>query len=271
MKISNKWVIIGLFIILSFSTNLLVSIADAYEFKADFRLVPPDMVYVNNVPAGPIREIVDFAVKRAGHTIVWKTAPWKRTQLMASQGMIDILVRHSMNDKRRPFLSPILMGYQIREVIFVTSPNKEVEIKSFEDLQKFKIGQHRGYFYATQYNEADNINRHIVNSHRQLEKLLKIGRVDAVVMTSGLKGDLELLLSIPGTKIADYKIIFLNARYSSIPIKSPAIKYLDQISVEFFKMRRSGEMTQIMEKYGAKPYFQDFTTKESKAQEALVK
>lgn len=78
MKISNKWVIIGLFIILSFSTNFLVSIADAYEFKADFRLVPPDMFYVNNVPTGPIREIVDLAVTRAGHTIVWKTASdWK--------------------------------------------------------------------------------------------------------------------------------------------------------------------------------------------------
>lgn len=62
-------------------------------------------------------------------------------------------------------------------------------------------------------------------------------------MTSDLKGDLELPLSIPGTKIADYKMIFLNGRYSSIPIKFPAIEYLDQISVEFFKIRKSGEMT----------------------------
>lgn len=67
------------------------------------------------------------------------------------------------------------------------------------------------------------------------------------------------------------EMTFINARYCSIPKKSPLIKYFDQISVEMFKLRRSGEMTNIMKKYGAIPFIQDFTTPESKKQELLLK
>ncbi|MEH6651369.1 MAG: hypothetical protein V7707_15180 [Motiliproteus sp.] len=144
---------------LFFAICCLANIAQAYEFKADFRHVPPDMTYINDVPAGPIREIIDLAVTRAGHTIEWRTVPWKRTQKVASQGKTDLLVRHSMNDERRKFLSPIIMGHQIREVVFITAPNKEVIIHSFADLQNYTIGQHRGYLYAPQFDQASNLKR----------------------------------------------------------------------------------------------------------------
>jgi polar amino acid transport system substrate-binding protein len=266
----NKWIFVTFFLALNIVPNFQ-SLANVYKFKADFRLVPPDMFYVDNVPAGPIREIVDLAVTRAGHQIVWKETPWKRTQEMAAHGQTDILVRHSMNDQRSTFLSPILMGYQEREMVFVIAPNKDVVIEKFEDLQKYNIGQQRGYFYAPQYNAAKNINKTTVNRHEQLIKLLEIGRVDAVVMTSDLKNDIDLLLSVKGAKVAGYKMTFFNGRYCSIAKKSPAIKYVNEISAEIFKLRKSGEMTKIMNMYGSKPFIQDFTTQESKAQELLIK
>ena len=250
-------------VFLSNSTN-------AYEFKAHFRHVPPDMTYIDNVPAGPIREIIDLAVTHAGHTVVWKTVPWKRTQKVALQGKTDLLVRHSMNGERQRYLSPIINGHQIREVIFITAPNIKVVIDSFEDLQKYTIGQHRGYLYAPQFDQADNLKREIANEHRQLVQMLKRGRVDAVVMTTDLKGDIELLLAVEGAKISTYRMLFANKRFCSIPVNSPAIAYFDQISTEIFKLRRSGEMSDIMKKHGAEPYLQDFTTPESKAQEALI-
>ncbi|MEH6651370.1 MAG: hypothetical protein V7707_15185 [Motiliproteus sp.] len=100
--------------------------------------------------------------------------------------------------------------------------------------------------------------------------MLERGRVDAVVMTNDLKGDIELLLAVEGAKISPYQMLFVNKRFCSIPINSPAMEYFDQISSQIFKLRRSGEMAEIMTKHGAEPYLQDFTTPESQAQEALA-
>ena len=244
----------------------------AYEFNADFRLVPPDMTYQNEQPYGPIKEIVDLAIKRANHTIIWHSlVPWKRTQVMAKQGRTDILVRHSMNTARNAFLKPILIGYQQREIVFLKAPNKKIKLESFYDLENYTIGEHRGYFYYNTYNESKNLKRTPLNTHEQLFKMLEAGRIDLLIMNKDSKGDLKKALAIPGVKIAKYKVTFLNPRYCSIPLKSPAIKYFNEISNEFFKMRRSGEINQILLRHNALPFIQDFTTAESKAQEALLK
>lgn len=258
--------LLGYFCILLSAYNL-----QAYEFRADFRVVAPDMVYSEGKPAGPIKELVTLALKRAGHSITWEAIPWKRTQHRAELGKMDFLVRHSMNDKRRGYLKPILMGYQKRQVVFLTSPKKDVHITKFSDLQNYTIGQIRGYFYAPQYNDADSISKLDFNDYQQLGRVLAVGRVDAIIVNSDSKSDLEMLLSIPGVKMASYQMTLLNGRYSSIPIKSPAIKFYKQISAEFFKLRQSGEMTQILKQYGSKPFEQDFSTRESQEQEAFTK
>lgn len=257
---------LGCFFILLLACNV-----QAYEFKADFRVVAPDMVYFNNQPAGPIKELVELAIKRAGHSISWQAIPWKRTQHRAELGKVDLLVRHSMNEKRREYLKPILMGYQKRQVTFLTAPNKDIRIHQFDDLKKYTTGQIRGYFYAPKYNNAHNLKKLNFNDYQQLGRVLEVGRVDAIIINSDSKHDLEMLLAIPGVKVAPYEMTFLNGRYSSIPINSPAEKYFKEVNAEFFRLRQSGEMTKILNQYGAKPFEQDFTTLESQSQEAMFK
>ncbi|GAA5315351.1 MAG: transporter substrate-binding domain-containing protein [Candidatus Pelagadaptatus aseana] len=269
-KCNTSTTIAGLSKKLALLLLLFCSHSSAAELNAHFRSVPPDMFFKGNQPAGPIKEIAELALSRAGHSIHWQAVPWKRTQFMARAGNTDLLVRHSMTPEREQYLAPILIGYELRNVLFVKAPGKTIRVKHFKDLKQYRIGQRRGHFYARDFNDANNLNRELVNNHEQLVRMLQAGRIDLAVINDSEQGDLEALLAIDGSAIAEYKISYFNGRYCSIPLKSPAYAFFDDINREFFAMRASGEITEIMQRHGAEPFIQDFSTPESKAQQALA-
>ncbi|MCE2571878.1 substrate-binding periplasmic protein [Motilimonas eburnea] len=243
----------------------------AYELNGHFRSRPPAMIVESQTVSGPVHDAIVQALAIAGHTVKWTVVPWKRTQKMAEHGLVDFLPRHSMNEERAKFLLPILMGYRKREVLFVVAPGKQIKVQHFSDLQGHVIGQRRGSFYAPLYNDANNLLKLSVNSYEQLLQMLEIGRVDLAIVLSDNIEFKERLLAIPGATLADFRITLLAGRYSSIPINSPAAEFYEQINAAFFNMRKSGEMDAIFKLHGLPPLHQDFTTPESKAQEAMLK
>ena len=228
-----------------------INAAYAETFIAHCRDRPPELVPTNPGCSGPIADIIEIAVGKLGHQVEWHLVPWIRTIKIAEHGEVDIIPRHSMNDKRRTFLYPATYGYETRNVYYMVHSDSQTKIERFDDLIGLTIGARRGSFYSKTFNESTDLTKRFYNSDEQLLLLLKAKRIDVAIVSSGQNED--TYRNEPEVRQAKYVDTFYNGRYISISKKSPMAKYQAEFIAIIDEMRASGEVGEIFKKYNLPP------------------
>jgi len=257
------------YIFIIFIGVILPSSADT--FVGHVRHRPPWVIVESGNFSGPVLKIIEISLARQGHKITWLDIPWVRTLNMAKNGgHVDILPRHSMTSERYDYLLPILYGYRKRKLYYFSRKESDIQINKFEDLQKYMVGQIRGSFYSHKYNNSNFSKRIEVNVLEQLVAMLTHGRIDIVVISEA-QGHISHFKNNPNFRQLDYKEIFFNGRYFSIPKHSPMAKFYDDINDEINKMRENNEINKIFSQYSLEEPIQAYTDEDIKNRKLLNK
>ncbi|MFT6905778.1 MAG: polar amino acid transport system substrate-binding protein [Oleiphilaceae bacterium] len=234
---------------------LLCCSVKAENFIGHCRDRPPELLADGAHCTGPAAEMIETMLARLGHSISWHDVPWPRTLITAKEGGVDLLVRHSMNSDREQFLDAIPYGYRTREVAFYYKEDKELTFNNWKDLTNYRLGVRRASHYSDSFQEnREFLDLTVVASTSQLAKMLIYDRIDIMLVSSDRAEDIEAVESIKGSiKKAEFKVINYNGRFISMPKKSPMIKHFGSLRAEMLKMRKSGEVSAIYQKYNVSP------------------
>ncbi len=253
---------------------LFVSIAKAKIIVA-LQDRPPQLSINNGEFSGPIYEIAKKLVQGINEDLHFQPVLWSRALRLAELNEDLLLIRHSMTDSRQNFLLPIIYGFEKRKVHFYKNKDSNFNIKSIEDLKKYKIGYRRASFYFPEFQNFDKRNLHALDTDEQLLKMVANKRVDLVIFNDHAiyKEKLERL-NDPRLKNSitpiNFFYSFTNPRFFSVPKGSNlSKKFYTDLNCTMLMLRKSGLIKSIFEKYHITPPFQMYNDKYSKAQISL--
>lgn len=244
------------------------------ELHISIHDIKPIAYLENGVFKGPMIKIVDQLLKDLNIKGQYQLIPWIRTLESARNGFQTLIVRHSMNEDRKKFLKPILIGFVNREVRYIKKRNSSVKVKKFEDLKSYRIGVKNSYFYSNKFNSSSLKKTHVKNDV-QILQMLKLKRVDLLITydleeiknkakSVGINFDKEFSL-------VEYREEFKNPYFLSIPIKSGLDELYNRALCKVLEYRKSGLITKSYEDFNIKPLLQDFSAKASLEQENMCK
>ena len=245
-KSTQTWLF---FIVALLPTSLL-----GETYSSPCRNHPPYLYFVDGTCHGVLPELLEDILSELGHDISWLEAPWSRSYREAQKGNVDILIRHSMNPSREPFLLPITYGHGVRNLSFYLSPTFNGDITSYKDLAKANIGAIRGAYYSSDFSNLDPLGLTLVGNTEQLVAMLELGRVDVVVASETqwkdqFEGRFEKATFIDS---------FINSYYISIAKNSKALSIYDDVARVMLEYRKSGKVDQYFKKYAVTPPEQNF-------------
>ena len=121
----------------------------------------------------------------------------------------------------------------------------DLDIKSFDDLKEVRIGAIRGNFYSPRFTTLDTKELTLVGKTDQLIGMLELGRIDVAVTSES--HSIELFEA--KFEKASFEDSTFNPLYISIPKKSKAIKFYDDIAALTLEYRKNGAINQYFERY----------------------
>lgn len=228
--------------------------AYAETFTAHCRDYPPELSFEDNKCIGAIPDLITDILNELGHEIIWIKTPWIRSIAEAKTGKVDLLIRHSMTEERELFLHPMPYGNYTRKVYFFKSPAFDYDVNSYDDIKKHIVGAIRGNFYSPNFAKLDTKTLVLVGKTEQLVNMLERGRIDLAVTS---KSHSEYLFRDRFVQ-AKFVDAFYNPLFISIPKKSKASKYYQDINQLLLEYRKSGKINQYFDKYGLTPPKQIF-------------
>ncbi|MDN3648085.1 transporter substrate-binding domain-containing protein [Reinekea marina] len=222
----------------------------AANFKAHCRDRSPELIPTRMACIGPVADVVQTALQRMGHQIKWEHKTWDETIEIAETGGVDLLLRHSMSAERKQFLDEVAYGYEVREVFYYLSPSYAGDVRNKAELNKLRVGALEGSIYSAEFAENSTVTKVEFSNTNDLIEALESGSVDAVVTSSA--HDMDRIHIVPQARRASYIENFYNGRYVSIPKASKRSKYFEEFKQTIEAMAKSGEVTEIFNRYGLK-------------------
>jgi len=127
----------------------------------DFRNRPPEMcIDENRKLNGPLKDILEEAAQKLGYTVKWQIVPFKRSLYDLQKGNVDIVPRTIRTREREEFINYLgEIGYQDKDILFLTRKDVKKDIKSYEDLYGKKIGVKKGTAYFDQFDHDNDLNK----------------------------------------------------------------------------------------------------------------
>jgi len=238
------------------------SVADVITLRAD------DWCPYNCDPAstrpGYMIEIAQRVFQRAGHQVDYQYMPWARTLAELAAGSIDGAVGVDPNEGGNLVLSPLSLGQS--DAVFLVRAGDPWRYQGINSLANVRLGAILGYSYdddidhyiLSQKNSPGRIT--LATGDEPLSRLLKMlvaNRVDVVIedsnvvqyqiMTLGLGGNIDEAGRLPSTPVY---IAFS-------PAKPTGKDYARLLSEGLVELRASGELAQIMARYGLSDWAQN--------------
>jgi len=126
-------------------------------------------------------EIVKAAFKAVGVNSRIVFLPWARGLKEVSEGRLDAIYPAYYSKERLrtySFSDNFIQG----PLVFIKSRAKQIDFIELKDLKQYSIGVVQGYVNTPEFDDADFLNKQLVNSDEQnIAKLLK-GRLDLAVI-----------------------------------------------------------------------------------------
>lgn len=206
-------------------------------------------------------EIAQQALAKAGHTVDYALMPWERALYSAQKGQIDCVVGAYKSDAPDLLFPENSQG--VDTVAAYVKKGDPWRYSTVDSLKKIKLGAISGYGYG------DNIDAYIEQNPKLVQltvgetaldqniKKLTAGRIDVLiespaVFDAKLK---ELKLEdqfVQAGTLSDIENLYI----ACSPVKESSKTYVKLISDGTEDLRKSGELTKILVKYGLKDWKQ---------------
>lgn len=195
---------------------------------------------------GILVDVVKEACKKADVPVELRFLPFKRAFKEVREGRLSGLFNFYKTEQRLAHFDYSIPIIENRLVLFVRK-DKEIDFKTLDDLQGYKIGVMRGYSYGEAFDAADLI-REEANDHESAFAKLLYGRIDAYacdmvvgVYTSrklGIEGELKVLC----TPIETMKghIGFTKGKYPEV---------IQKLNEQIEAMQQEGRIAEIVDGY----------------------
>lgn len=234
---------------LFFSTTLTFS--EEKILKADFRHRPPEMIVNGKNKSGPLKDIIEEAVKKIGYKIKWRMTPFPRSLEGLRTGQVDIVPRTIRNKERESFvnyLGPI--GYQQKDILFLVRKGQEELLKIYEDLYTVKVGIKRDTAYFDKFNHDKKINKKISFDDKNMAFMFKIDRFDTMIILDKISiekalGEIDFI----DYSYSNYKYIQKIGNYYGFSKKSPHYKVYLKLNKVLLEMAKSGRVAEIYKQH----------------------
>ncbi len=211
----------------------------------------------NSSAPGYMIELAQKIAATSGHEVDYKTMPWERSVAQVREGEFDCVVGAYKEDAP-DFIYPDT-PWGIDESFFYTKKGSSWQFKGISSLDSVKIGSIGGYAYddaLDAYIEANKSTSkvQVINANNALENNIKkviAGRIDAtveskLVMSAKLK-ELGLVQDIvPAGRLGTPTEMYI----ACSPAKASSKNYVKLFTEGTHKLRQSGELKTLLEKYG---------------------
>lgn len=208
--------------------------------------------------------MIDIAVevfKEKGYTINYKTIPWNRAKKEAKEGTYDAVVGAFKEDVPEFVFPDIELG--VSKTVFWVKKESSWKFDGIKSLEKIKLGVIKDYSYGGEFdeyvkkysNDSDRIETVFGDDAlpKNIRKIIK-GRIDVFIE------DLMVCSSeLKNLKFTD-EIVYAGEMsvdnvYIAFSPKHPISKhYADILTEGMLKLRESGKLKEILDKYGLKDW-----------------
>lgn len=257
MKYISRWLTIVLGLGLSseaFAMKQIVLLADEWC---------PYNCSNDQVLPGFIIEIAQLALSSSETTVVYKTRPWSRSIIEVREGKAHGLVGAG-KDEVPDFIFPVIEQGRALHT-FYTLPNNPWRYDGLASLEKIRLGVIQDYSYGNLYKDyilpnegSPNIVTLTGDSalSRSIE-MLQLNRIDVLVEEKYvLQHHLFKNHNVPvANSFVEAGIAFSEKIYIAF---SPALEeskiYAEKLSKTMKSLRKSGQLKEILNKYGLKDW-----------------
>lgn len=226
--------------------------------RADYRERPPEMQALDELPAGPLIEVLDTAAQRVGARIEWRYAPFIRSLEDLRLGRIDLVPRVLFTADRAGYVHYLpAIGSQRKSIRFIVRADQQVTLRSYADLYGKVIGVKRGTAYFDQFDNDRQLTKSLATDDYLLAGMFRAGRLDVMAV-----------LDTDAIEAQFHKIGFSNYRYAEYQYQQSVGNYYgasqyhylgqkkalyEQLGQALRGMRESGEIARIYHRYGVTP------------------
>ncbi len=229
---------------------LFSSTVVANTLQADFRHRPPEMTVEteNYHLSGPLKDVMDQAAARLGHTIEWRVVPFIRSLHNLRNHKTDIVPRVIHTQERTAFIDyigPIAM--ERHDIYFLTRSNGP-QIAQYQDLKSLQIGVKRGTVYFEKFDQDTTLNKITVADDFNLARMLRAGRIDAAIVLDmpAMLAELQTI-DFNGYQQSEYVYPNEMGNYYGMPLNHPQARAFNQTLAE---MKQDGTIDAIYHRYG---------------------
>jgi len=216
---------------------------------------PPYNSIPNSKEPGYGIEIAKHVFEATGHTVVYKILPWHRSIIETRTGKYNAIIG-AVKEESPDFIFPE-EEFDVSTVSFFVKRGNSWECTGLESLLTIKIGLINDYSYGAELDAFFKANKNIVQYvygedafDQNLRKLLS-GRFDVLVADPNVLFQKAKIMRVSNQigKVGDTKTgDKLYIAFSPIIAKSK--EYADIFSKGIRKLKDSGELKKILEKYG---------------------
>lgn len=197
-------------------------------------------------------DILQYVANDLNLNLITKGCGWKRCLKHMEVGGSDVmtgLYKTAEREKYMTFIDPAY--YTTQGICFYTLKSNALNIQRYEDLQSLTIGVVDKVSYFERFDHDLSINKLAAVTGQALFRLLKGGRIDAIVLNC-INGDISINKDNRKELIERSAYIFKTHRpvYLAISNKSPLLKRKEEFSKSLQKMLNNNEVEKILESYG---------------------
>jgi polar amino acid transport system substrate-binding protein len=223
---------------------------------AHYRAQPPEITIddKNGHFSGPLIDILNEAAQKIGYKIKWYKDDFKNSYECLKKGCVDIVPRVILNKERKAFvhyLGPI--GFQQKNIYFLTRKGKEDRIRSYEDLYPLKIGIKKHVVYFKRFNKDNKLNKIPLTDDINMSKMFMSKRLDTVAVLDVMSIKKTFAeLQYDNYNFAEYFFKQRIGNFYGMSKKSPKAHQLKALNNALNNMVESGRIRDIYKKYGIK-------------------
>lgn len=243
----------------TFSEKVEISRTEALPVLiASYRDGPPDMVmYTKDRHDGPLKVLLEEAVKRIGYRVQWIQLSYSRSVKAIEEGKIDIIpyVFYKTPEREKEMRFSESLGLRPRPVYFIVKGNLDKRsIAKMEDLAGYTLGYRDKSYYFAEFHSATEYKKVAYQDDASLVQGFIQGDVDIIVLNN--QKATERALYAVGFNDFQYADLVFNREsdiyflYSRLPQHAKTFDRLDEVLLQ---MKKEGTITQIYNSFDADP------------------